>query len=608
MSAPFQTFDDPVAAGRDPARLTRLRAALAARGISAFLVPRADEHQSEYTPAHAERLAWLTGFTGSAGLAIVLADEAALFTDGRYTLQAPQQTDTTQWTIIDSTRTRPFPWLAERVSAGDVVGFDPWLMTARDIARLRKQIEATGARLQAFDDNPIDALWEDRPPPPAAPLWAHSVELAGEDVPAKLNRVRQALKEARCDALVISDPHNLCWAFNLRGADIQHTPIVLGYALIPADGRPTLFIAGEKIDSAMRSVIAEHADLADPDTLAAALTALAGRGARLRIDEATAAEKLRETISSSGGDADSGADPITLMKARKNPVEIAGSREAHLRDGVAIARFLAWFADTAPRGGLSEIDAVSRLEALRGETNALNDISFPTIAGAGENGAIVHYRVTHESNRSIATGDMFLIDSGAQYRDGTTDITRTLIVGEPTPDMRAHYTRVLKGHIAIARAVFPQGTTGAQLDALARLPLWEAGLDFDHGTGHGVGSFLSVHEGPQRISKTGNVALEPGMILSNEPGYYKAGTYGIRIENLILVEPREIAGGERTMLGFETLTLAPFERRLIEPALLGRTERAWIDAYHARVFEKLALSVDDATRAWLEGATRPLAV
>ncbi|MCC5978587.1 MAG: aminopeptidase P family protein [Salinarimonas sp.] len=608
MSAPFQTFDDPVAAGRDPARLKRLRTALATRGVAAFLVPRADEHQSEYTPPHAERLAWLTGFTGSAGLAVVMADEAALFTDGRYTLQAPQQIDTTQWSVIDSTRTRPFAWLAERVTEGDVVGFDPWLMTARDIARLRKQIEAAGARLQALDDNPLDSLWDDRPPPPAAPLWAHPAELAGEEIPAKLERIRRALTEARFDALVVSDPHNLCWAFNLRGADIQHTPIVLGYALIPAEGRPTLFLAGEKYDSSMRAVIAQHADLAEPDALSGALTALAERGARLRIDEATGAEKLRETISASGGDPDLGADPITLMKARKNTVEIAGSREAHLRDGVAVARFLAWFADTAPRGGLTEIDAVRRLEELRGETNALVDISFPTIAGSGPNGAIVHYRVTHDSNRKIAAGELFLIDSGAQYRDGTTDITRTLVVGEPTPDMRAHYTRVLKGHIAIARAVFPEGTTGAQLDALARLPLWEAGLDFDHGTGHGVGSFLSVHEGPQRISKAGSVALEAGMILSNEPGYYKAGGYGIRIENLILVEPRAIAGGERAMLGFETLTLAPFERRLIEPALLGRTERAWIDAYHARVFEKLALSVDDATRAWLEGATRPLAV
>lgn len=608
VSGPFQTFDDPVAGGRDPGRLARLRAALESRRLNAFIIPRADVHQSEYTPPHDERLAWLTGFTGSAGLAIVLAGEAALFTDGRYTLQAPQQIEMTQWQVVDSTRTKPFAWLAERLGKGDIVGFDPWLMTARDVARLRREIEAVGAALQAIPDNPLDALWEDQPPPPQALLWGHDPDLTGESVTDKLARLRTAIVEARCDALVVSDPHNLCWAFNLRGADVAHTPIVLGFAVIPAEGRPVLFIAGGKIDAAMHTAISEHADLAEPDALLEALRSRASGGAKLRIDSATGAEILRETVLAGGGEADVAADPITLMKARKNPVEIAGSREAHLRDGVAIARFLAWFADTAPRGGLTEIDVVRRLEEMRVQTNALVDISFPTIAGAGPNGAIVHYRVSTQSNREIGTGELFLIDSGAQYNDGTTDITRTLVTGEPTPEMRAHYTRVLKGHIAIARAVFPRGTTGAQIDALARLPLWEAGLDFDHGTGHGVGSFLSVHEGPQRISKAGNVALDPGMILSNEPGYYKAGAYGIRLENLLLVEPREIAGAEREMLGFETLTLAPFERRLIEPALLGRSERAWIDAYHARVWEKLALSVDDATRAWLEGATRPLAV
>ena len=608
MVGPFQTFDDPVAGGRDPQRLTRLRETLAARGLQAFLIPRADAHQSEYTPPHDERLAWLTGFTGSAGLAIVLAQEAALFTDGRYTLQAPQQIDTTQWSVIDSTRTKPFAWLGERIGAGDVVGFDPWLMTAPDVERLRRAVEAFGGVLQAVPDNPLDALWEDQPPPPQALLWAHDADLTGENTADKLARIRAAIREARCDALVVSDPHNLCWAFNLRGADIAHTPIVLGFALIPAEGRPVLFIASGKIDAAMRAVITAYGDLAEPETLLDTLTARASGGAKLRIDSATGAEILRETVLQAGGDADVAADPITLMKAQKNAIEIAGSREAHLRDGVAVTRFLAWFADTAPRGGLTEIDAVRKLEEMRAQTNALVDISFPTIAGAGPNGAIVHYRVSNESNRPIGTGELFLIDSGAQYRDGTTDITRTLVTGEPTPDMRAHYTRVLKGHIALARAIFPKGTTGAQIDALARLPLWEAGIDFDHGTGHGVGSFLSVHEGPQRISKAGTVALEPGMILSNEPGYYKAGSYGIRLENLLLVEPRAITGGERDMLGFETLTLAPFERRLIEPALLGRAELAWIDAYHARVWEKLALGVDDATRAWLEGATRPLAV
>ena len=607
VTASFQHFDDPVAGGRDPQRIETLRGEIARRGIRGFIVPRADEHQSEYTPAHAERLAWLTGFTGSAGSAIVLDDEAALFTDGRYMLQAPEQIDTSRIAVVNGTRVSMAQWLSERLRPGDVIGFDPWLHTAASIARLRHKLESLGARLVPQPDNPVDQIWRDRPDPPAAPAYLHPLDFAGEETVAKLARIRTALEKERIGGLVVSDPHNLCWIFNLRGGDVPHTPIVHGYAIIPGEGRPHVFIAPQKLDAATHDALAELAEIADPDDLLLMLDRLSAQGTRLRIDAETGADALRARIEAAGGIADIGADPVTLMKAQKNRVEIGGSREAHLRDAAAMSRFLAWFADVAPSGELTEIDAAQRLEAYRAESNALMDISFPTIAGAGEHGAIVHYRVSHESNRRIDVGDMFLIDSGAQYRDGTTDITRTLFVGEPTPEMRAHYTRVLKGHIAVSRAVFPKGSTGAQLDALARLPLWEAGLDFDHGTGHGVGSFLSVHEGPQRISKTGTVALQTGMIVSNEPGYYKPQAYGIRIENLLLVEEREIAGGEREMLGFETLTLAPYERRLIEPALLSRTERAWIDAYHAQVFEKLALIVDDATRLWLEGATRPLA-
>lgn len=606
VTGSFQHFDDPVAGGRDPQRIDILRSEVARRGIRGFIVPRADEHQSEYTPAHAERLAWLTGFTGSAGTAIILDDAAALFTDGRYMLQAPGQIDTSRINVVNGTRVSMGEWLSERLRPGDGIGFDPWLHTAASIARLRNKLESIGARLVPQTDNPVDLIWQDQPAPPAAPAYLHPLDFAGEDTPAKLARVQAALEKERIGGLIVSDPHNLCWIFNLRGGDVPHTPIMHGYAIILGEGRPHLFIAPQKLGAATHGALTELAEIAEPGSLLTMLDRLAAQGIRLRLDQETGADALRARIEAAGGVADIGADPVTLMKAQKNRVEIGGSRKAHLRDAAAMSRFLAWFADVAPAGELTEIDAAQRLEAFRAESNALMDISFPTIAGAGEHGAIVHYRVSHESNRQITIGDMFLIDSGAQYRDGTTDITRTLFVGEPTPEMRAHYTRVLKGHIAISRAVFPKGTTGAQIDALARLPLWEAGLDFDHGTGHGVGSFLSVHEGPQRISKTGTVALEAGMILSNEPGYYKAQAYGIRIENLLLVEEREIAGGEREMLGFETLTLAPYERKLIEPALLDRTERAWIDAYHAQVFEKLALIVDDATRLWLEGATRPL--
>jgi Xaa-Pro aminopeptidase len=602
----FQTFDDPAADAKSAVRLNRLRDELAARGVQGFIVPRADEHQSEYVPPEAERLAWLTGFTGSAGSAIVLVEKAALFTDGRYTLQAPAQVDTEAFAIVNISDQKPAAWLEENLPEGATLGFDPWLHTAEEIKRLRKAAEAAGGHLVALETNPIDTVWNDRPAAPAAPVKAHPIALAGEEAPEKLGRIADALVRAKVDALVISDPHNLAWIFNIRGGDVSHTPIPLGYAIIPQAGRPTIFLDPAKVSNEMGDALGEIADLAPPAALVDALAKLGSAKARVRVDSATGAQALSDMIEAAGGTVDHGADPITLMKAVKNGAEIAGARAAHLRDGAAFARFLAWFASEAPAGGLTEIAVAEKLEDFRAQTGRLADISFPSIAGAGPNGAIVHYRVTRASNRKVSPGELFLIDSGAQYQDGTTDITRTLVVGEPTPAMRGHYTRVLKGHIAISRAVFPRGTSGAQIDALARLPLWEAGLDFDHGTGHGVGSFLSVHEGPQRISKLGHTTLEPGMILSNEPGYYKAGEYGIRIENLILVEGREVEGAERTMRGFETLTLAPYEQRLIEPALLSREEITWLDAYHAQVFERLALELDDETRAWLQAATRPL--
>ncbi|RVU21051.1 aminopeptidase P family protein [Methylobacterium oryzihabitans] len=604
-SARFQSFEDP-GHREGAARIGALRAALAQRGLAGFVVPRADEHQSEYVPPHAERLAWLTGFTGSAGTAIVLGDRAALVVDGRYTLQAAEQVDTALVTPVPLAETTPEAWIEANLPPGGVLAYDPWLHTPDGLAKLERAAAAAGGRLEPQNLNLVDLIWVDRPGAPRAPVVPQPDALAGETAADKIGRVREALARAKLDALVVSDPHNLAWTFNLRGGDVAHTPIPLGYALLPREGMPVLFLDPGKPTPEAQAALSGLAEVAAPDALTARLDALGSAGATVRLDAATGAVALRRRIEAAGGRVDVGPDPITAMKAVKNAAEIAGSRAAHRRDGAAMTRFLAWLAGEAPGGAVSEIAAVARLEAFRAEAGDLRDVSFPTISGSGPNGAIVHYRVTRASDRRLAPGELFLVDSGAQYPDGTTDITRTVAVGAPTDEMRDRYTRVLRGHIAIATAVFPRGTTGAQIDGFARRPLWEAGLDFDHGTGHGVGAFLSVHEGPQRIAKTGHVALQPGMIVSNEPGYYRAGAYGIRLENLVLVEERAVAGGERPMLGFATLTLAPFDRALIDPGLLGPAEAAWLDAYHARVREELSPLLDAATRDWLEGATAPL--
>ncbi|MBB2964028.1 aminopeptidase P family protein [Methylobacterium sp. R2-1] len=600
----FQTFDDPSHA-KGPERIEALRAALREIRADGFVVPRADEHQSEYVPANAERLAWLTGFTGSAGLAVVLADEAALFVDGRYTLQAPEQVETGTVTVVPLAEATPEAWLGTHLKPGQTLAYDPWLHTPDGVARLERAAAKAGASLRAVPDNLVDAIWAGRPRPPVGRVTAHPDDLAGETRAEKLNRVRAALAEGGIDVLVISDPHNLAWAFNLRGADIAHTPLALGYALLPREGRPALYLTSQLVDADLCAALEPLADLRPRSAFAEDLANLCNNAARVRLDAATGAAALKDRVEAAGGVADVGADPVTAMKAVKNAAEIAGTRAAHHRDGLAVTRFLAWL-DGAVTDGVSEIAAVEALEDFRRESGLLRDVSFPTIAGSGPNGAIVHYRVTRATDRKARPGELFLIDSGAQYADGTTDITRTVAVGTPTEKMRDRFTRVLKGHIAIARAVFPEGTTGAQIDALARISLWEAGLDYDHGTGHGVGAFLSVHEGPQRIAKTGTVALKPGMILSNEPGYYRSRAYGIRIENLILVEERAIPGGDRPMLGFETLTLAPIDRRLIDPALLGPAETEWLDAYHARVHAALSPDLDEETRDWLAAATQPL--
>ncbi|HEV2554808.1 MAG TPA: aminopeptidase P family protein [Bosea sp. (in: a-proteobacteria)] len=601
----FQTFSEPTDPSQVGPRIAALRQELARQGLAGFIVPRADEHQGEYVPAHMARLAWLTGFTGSAGNAVILADRAALIVDGRYTIQSQEQTDTA---IVTPTRMEETPldrWIEQNLPAGRRLGYDPWLHTVDGVAKLEKAAAAAGGTLIALEQNPIDAIWSDRPAPPAAPVKAHRGDFAGEDAASKLARIQEALTKAKVDALVVSDPHALAWTFNIRGGDVEHTPLPLGYAIVPREGRPTVFLAPEKITNEAGDAIGAVGEIAPPAALTTQLAALGAAGARVRLDATTAASALASLIRDAGGTPDSGTDPIALMKARKNEAELAGARAAHLRDGAAMVRFLSWLAREAPKGGLTEIDAVAALEAERLKTGLLKDVSFTTIAGAGPNAALPHYRVTEASNRAIAPG-ILLVDSGGQYEDGTTDITRTMAIGEPSAEMRDRYTRVLKGHIAISRALFVKGTSGAQLDALARLPLWQAGFDFDHGTGHGVGSYLSVHEGPQRISKLGTTPLEPGMILSNEPGYYKEGHYGIRIENLIVVEERAIPGGERTIYGFETITWCPYERALIDRALLDASEIAWLDAYHREVWSKLADLVEGEAKAWLERACLPL--
>jgi Xaa-Pro aminopeptidase len=606
FEAHFQTFEEPESGVALTARLAAFREELARRKLTGFVIPRADQQQNEYVAPSEERLAWLTGFTGSAGLAIVLAHETAVFVDGRYTLQAAKQVDSRAWKVESLIDPSPESWLTKHLSAGDRLGFDAWLHTTAAAERLATACSKAGATLVAVDSNPLDSVWTERPAPPLGPVAIHGTQFSGEAEGEKLDRIRAEIERLGVDALVLSDSHAVAWTFNIRGADVSHTPLPLSYALVPKTGRPTVFIDHRKLSNSARDHLEQSADVAEPTALTPQLTALAQHGASIALDSATAADALSRLIGNAGGKAVRGNDPTALLKACKNATEIEGTRSAHRRDAVALARFLAWVDREAPTGGLTEIDTVEALETFRRETGALKDVSFPTIAGTGPNGAIVHYRVTRKTNRRIATGDLLLIDSGAQYQDGTTDVTRTIAIGTPTAEMRDRFTRVLRGHIAIARAVFPDGTTGAQLDTLARQYLWAAGIDFEHGTGHGVGSYLSVHEGPARISKLGTTPLRRGMILSNEPGYYKTDAFGIRIENLELVVGTEVTGAEKPMNAFETLTLAPIDRRLIELTMLNADELAWLNAYHTRVRDEVRPHLDEAVKTWLDGATAAL--
>lgn len=591
-------------AGR--AALPRLRAELAARGLDGFYIPHEDEWLNEYLPACAERLAFATGFTGSAGAALVLQDKAVLFADGRYTLQAKAQVDENLFEIVDLVEVGAPAWMRAHLTAGLGIGYDPRLSSPDSLAKLTEAAEAVGARMVPVATNPVDAIWTGRPAPPRARVTAQAEVFSGESAADKRARIGKAIGEAGADVAVLTSPASLAWLLNIRGGDVPRTPLPLGAGLIHADGSVDLFIAPDKIDADARAWLGNAVALHAEDAFGPALTGLAGKTAL--ADPASAAVSVFTALEAAGASVKRAPDPCILPRACKNAVEIEGARRAHLRDGAAVSRFLAWFDAEAPKGRLTEIDAARALEAFRRETGELVDLSFDSISGAGPNGAIVHYRVTEPTNRGVAAGELFLIDSGGQYRDGTTDITRTIVVGAPSPEMRDRFTRVLKGHIALSVARFPKGTTGHQLDALARMALWQAGLDYDHGTGHGVGSFLGVHEGPQRVARVANTqALLPGMILSNEPGYYKAGAYGIRIENLQVVTPlADVAGGDRQMMGFETLTFAPIDRRLVEPALLTEAELDWFNAYHAAVRANLADRLSGADLDWLIAATRPV--
>jgi Xaa-Pro aminopeptidase len=574
-----------------------LRAVLAARGLDGFLVPRADEHLNEYVPESAERLAFLTGFTGSAGLAVVLPGRAAVWSDGRYTLQLAEQTDGALWERLHIIEDKPEAWLA-RHAAGLLIGYDPWLMSADALARY------TGVALVPVAGNPIDEIWSARPAPPMSPVVPQELRFAGESSAEKRARLAATLREAGQDASVLSDPASLAWVFNIRGGDVEFTPLPLGYALLFADGTASLFMAGAKISPTLRTHMGNEVAVAEPAALPAALDALAGKS--VRYDPASMPVWLKSRLTDSGAKIAEAPDPVALPRATKNAVEQEGARAAHLRDGVALVRFLAWLAQAAPTGGETEISAATRLLAEREKEALFKGESFPAISGAGEHGAIIHYRVTPESNRPIRPNEVYLIDSGAQYLDGTTDVTRTIWTGpDPAPGaVKEHVTRVLAGHIALTELVFPTGVAGPHLDAFARAALWQAGLDYDHGTGHGVGSYLSVHEGPAGISRAAKaVPLVPGMILSNEPGFYLPGAYGIRMENLVLVQPADFPGSARKFLRFETLTLAPFDRALIEPALLSPAALARLNQYHATVRDALSPFLDGAARAWLVAAT-----
>ncbi len=591
----YQSFDAPTSPQDGPPRLAALRGQMAIAGLDGFIIPRADAHQGEYVAPCDERLAWLTGFTGSAGFCIVLAHIAGVFIDGRYRVQVKEQV-ADMFTPVPWPETRAPDWLREQIKGAARIGFDPWLFTKKQVDEITKGLAQSGIELVAHD-NLVDRIWTDRPAPPSGKVIEHPIEFAGKTSGDKRREIAKEIAEAGARSVVLTLPDSLCWLLNIRGSDIARNPVVHGFAVLHETGKLDLFSTPEKFDG-----LGPDPDIAlrPAQEFEAALARLEGP---VQVDPGSAPARVHSILEAAGIEISEAEDPCILPKACKNEVEVEGARRAHLRDGRAMVEFLAWL-DMQTPGAFTEIDVVRALEGFRARTNALREISFDTISGAGPNGAIVHYRVSHDSNRTVGSGELLLVDSGGQYVDGTTDITRTVAIGAPTQEQKECFTRVLQGMIAISQVRFPRGLAGRDLDALARAPLWRAGQDFDHGTGHGVGSYLSVHEGPQRISRNSEVALQPGMILSNEPGYYREGGFGIRIENLIVTCEAPALGDERDQLCFETLTWVPIDRALIETAMLAPWERAWIDSYHREIVARLGMEGPAAD--WLARATAPL--
>ncbi|MDH5748952.1 MAG: aminopeptidase P family protein [Rhodospirillales bacterium] len=578
------------------------------RNLDGFLIPRSDEFQGEYVSCRSERLAWLTGFTGSAGLAIVLQTKIILFVDGRYTLQAKTETDGRLCEIRHLNAEPPADWIAASFPARGRLGYDPWLHAPRDIERYEPACEKVGAALVACDDNPVDAVWPDQPPPPISPVVPHPIRYAGRPNTDKQLEVAALLRRDGVDAVVVTAPDSVAWLLNLRGGDVPFSPLPLSFAIVHADGGVDLFIDRRKLIPGIETHLGKTVRIADMKNFILTLEELGAGGKTIRINPAKVPQRAFACLKQAGATLSRGENPCALSQAVKNETELKGIRAAHRRDGAALCRFFAWLSEKGPAGELSEITAAARIDALRREDDLFQGCSFPTISGAGPNGAVVHYRATEQTDRKLETGSLYLVDSGGQYLDATTDVTRTIAIGTPSAEMRDRFTRVLKGHIAIASARFPAGTKGAQLDSLARLALWDAGLDYDHGTGHGVGCYLNVHEGPQGISKTaGSAPLMPGMVVSNEPGYYKAGAYGIRIENLLaVISGPQPQGAEKDVFGFEVLTLAPIDLALVKADMLNSSEKAWLNDYHGRVRDTISPLVDEKTAAWLKTATEPL--
>ena len=591
-----------------PERLEHLRAELKRQSVDGFIIPRSDEHQGEYVAQHSERLAWITGLTASAGLAIIMNDAAAVFVDGRYILQAEAQVNGDIFERRHLIDEPPTDWIVDNLAKDAKLGYDPWLLTPEQVNRYAAACKQAGGALVSINKNPVDAVWYNQPPPPLAPVWCLDEAFTGETVAAKRHRIADSLVKAGDDAALLTAPDSIAWLLNIRGGDVPYTPFALSFAIIHADASVDWYVDPRKLMPDARALMSKDIRLRQPNDLGTTLDDLGKAGKTVRLDPTMAPAWAANRLKCTAATIDHGDDPCQLAKAKKNSIQMDGMRNAHIRDGVAVTRFLAWLATQTPGPDFTEIRVSHKLEAFRRENDYFQGLSFNTISGSGPNGAIVHYQATPETDRTLNDGELFLVDSGAQYLDGTTDITRTIAVGNPTSEMRRHWTLVLKGHIALAEARFPPGTNGSQLDVLARHALWIEGLDYDHGTGHGVGSFLSVHEGPHRITKTANrVGLEPGMVVSNEPGFYKANAYGIRIENLVaVIKLSRPDGADRDVYGFETLSLAPLDRSLVDLSLLSESEINWVDGYHIRVRSAVGPLLDSTTRSWLEDATAPL--